>query len=139
MKKILPGYILTGNTIWTTAAGRVKTGNPMPSEALSGVQTAFCFPTVYKLSLFLDRNNDLIYLKRLEDMIMGFWGSVGKAAKAVGEGLIEAGNEHKALKMEYAEKSSEELHEIVKSDGFFKNSTREKGAAYAVLKERGEV
>ena len=72
-------------------------------------------------------------------MIMGFWGSVGKAAKAVGEGLIEACNEHKALKMEYAEKSSEELHEIVKSDGFFKKSTREKGAAYAVLKERGEV
>ncbi|EMS5215061.1 hypothetical protein QAD28_000979 [Neisseria gonorrhoeae] len=51
---------------------------------------------------------------------MGFWGSVGKAAKAVGEGLIEAGNQHKALKMEYAEKSSEELHEIVKSDGFLK-------------------
>lgn len=56
-------------------------------------------------------------------MIMGFGDSVGKAAKAVGEGLIEAGNEHKALKMEYAEKSSEELHEIVKSDGFFKKST----------------
>lgn len=108
----------------------------MPSEALSGLQTEFCFPTVYKLSLFLDRNNDLIYLKRLEDMIMGFWNGV---AKAVGEGMIEAANEHKALKMEYAEKSSEELHEIVKSDGFFKNSTREKGAAYAVLKERGEV
>lgn len=108
----------------------------MPSEALSGLQTAFCFPTVYKLSLFLDRNNDLIYLKRLEDMIMGFWNGV---AKAVGEGMIEAANEHKVLKMEYAEKSSEELHEIVKSDGFFKNSTREKGAAYAVLKERGEV
>ena len=52
---------------------------------------------------------------------MGFWGSVEKAAKAVGEGLIEAGNEHKALKLEYVEKSSEELHEIVKSDGFFKN------------------
>lgn len=50
---------------------------------------------------------------------MGFWDSVEKAAKAVGEGLIEAGNEHKALKMEYVEKSSEELHEIVKSDGFF--------------------
>nr|WP_304677816.1 hypothetical protein [Neisseria polysaccharea] len=78
-------------------------------------------------------------MKRLENMIMGFWDSAAKAAKAVGEGLIEAGNEHKALKMEYAEKSSEELHEIVKSDGFFKNSTREKGAAYAVLKERGEV
>ncbi|WP_240030754.1 hypothetical protein [Neisseria meningitidis] len=89
----------------------------MPSEALSGLQTAFCFPTVYKLSLFLDRNNDLIYLKRLEDMIMGFWNGV---AKAVGEGMIEAANEHKALKMEYAEKSSEELHEIVKSDGFLK-------------------
>ncbi|WP_240637487.1 hypothetical protein [Neisseria meningitidis] len=89
----------------------------MPSEALSGLQTAFCFPTVYKLSLFLDRNNDLIYLKRLEDMIMGFWNGV---AKAVGEGMIEAGNEHKALKMEYAEKSSEELHEIVKRDGFLK-------------------
>lgn len=89
----------------------------MSSEALSGLQTAFCFPTVYKLSLFLDRNNDLIYLKRLEDMIMGFWNGV---AKAVGEGMIEAGNEHKALKMEYAEKSSEELHEIVKSDGFLK-------------------
>ncbi|HFC7531807.1 TPA: hypothetical protein ACFOTK_002089, partial [Neisseria meningitidis] len=59
----------------------------------------------------------LIYLKRLEDMIMGFWNGV---AKAVGEGMIEAGNEHKALKMEYAEKSSEELHEIVKSDGFLK-------------------
>lgn len=111
----------------------------MPSEALSGLQTAFCFPTVYKLSLFLDRNNDLIYLKRLEDMIMDFWNGVAKAAKAVGEGMIEAGNEHKALKMEYAEKSSEELHEIVKSDGFFKNSTREKSAAYAILKERGEV
>lgn len=51
---------------------------------------------------------------------MGFWNGVAKAAKAVGEGMIEAGNEHKALKMEYAEKSSEELHEIVKSDGFFK-------------------
>lgn len=48
---------------------------------------------------------------------MGFWNGV---AKAVGEGMIEAGNEHKALKMEYAEKSSEELHEIVKSDGFLK-------------------
>lgn len=72
-------------------------------------------------------------------MIMGFWDSAAKAAKAVGEGMIEAGKEYKALKMEYAEKSSEELHEIVKSDGFFKKSTREKGAAYAVLKERGEV
>ena len=67
---------------------------------------------------------------------MGFWDRV---AKAVGKGMIEAANEHKALKMEYSEKSSEELHAIVKSDGFFKNSTREKGAAYAVLKERGEV
>lgn len=52
-------------------------------------------------------------------MIMGFWDSAAKAAKAVGEGMIEAGKEYKALKMEYAEKSSEELHEIVKSDGFF--------------------
>ena|GEM_PF-1765657 len=52
---------------------------------------------------------------------MGFWNGVAKAAKAVGEGMIEAGNQHKALKMEYAEKSSEELHEIVKSDGFLKN------------------
>ncbi|WP_223170002.1 MULTISPECIES: hypothetical protein [Neisseria] len=50
---------------------------------------------------------------------MGFWDSAAKAAKAVGEGMIEAGKEYKALKMEYAEKSSEELHEIVKSDGFF--------------------
>lgn len=58
-------------------------------------------------------------------MIMGFWNGVAKAAKTVGEGMIEAANEHKALKMEYAEKSSEELHEIVKSDGFFKKSTRE--------------
>ncbi|EMS2329204.1 hypothetical protein HNH68_000698 [Neisseria gonorrhoeae] len=46
----------------------------MPSEALSGVQTAFCFPTVYKLSLFLDRNNDLILFETIGGHDYGFLG-----------------------------------------------------------------
>ncbi|WP_308073754.1 hypothetical protein [Neisseria polysaccharea] len=88
--------------------------------------------------MFLDRNNDLIYLKRLEDMIMGFWGSAANLAKEAGEGVKRFNERSRKLQNEYQQKSSEKLRRVVKSEGFFGNSAQEKAIARKVLKERGE-
>lgn len=70
---------------------------------------------------------------------MGFWDSVGSVAKSVANAASEYNAEMQALKMRMQDKSSSELRSIVKSEGFFSSSEKERKMAYLVLKERGEV
>ena len=75
---------------------------------------------------------------------MGFWDTaskVGKFALDAGTTIAQAAGEKaekiRATTNEYSNKGDNELIEIVRSEGFFGNSTEEKAIARAILRKRG--
>lgn len=70
---------------------------------------------------------------------MGFWSEAGKFAKGAAESIEKKSNELHALQYRLEEKSSEELKEIIKSEGFFGSSREEKSIAMKILRSRGDA
>ena len=72
---------------------------------------------------------------------MSFWDKAFKVAKDVGTSVVssieESANEARELKKKYEEMEDEELIRVVHSEGFFGKSSKEKGAAFGVLRRRG--
>lgn len=72
---------------------------------------------------------------------MGFWDKAFEVTKNVGTvvaGQIEkTANELRELKLKYEGMEDEELLRTVHSEGWFSKSTREKGVAFGILKQRG--
>lgn len=68
---------------------------------------------------------------------MGFWDVAKNVGTVVVNGIEEKANEIRELKEKYSMMDDNELIRIVKSDGFFSNSSTEKSVAFNVLKERG--
>lgn len=73
--------------------------------------------------------------------IMGFWGKAFDVAKNVGTAVVgeieSSANEIREIKQKYEEMSDDELLKVVKSDGFFGKTKKEKGVAFGILKKRG--
>lgn len=67
---------------------------------------------------------------------MGFFKELAKGAM---NSLNEYNAEMKALKLRMEAKSTEELMKIVKSEGFFGSSEKDKKMAYLVLRQRGAI
>ncbi|EAI3906151.1 transposase [Campylobacter lari] len=70
---------------------------------------------------------------------MGFWDSVGKVAKDAAANLDAKSKELQATKIRLENKSSNELKNIINSEGFFSAGRTEKAMAVKILKERGEI
>ncbi|MCF1184557.1 transposase [Marichromatium gracile] len=72
---------------------------------------------------------------------MSFWDKAFQVAKDVGtsaaNSLNEKANEIRQIKEKYESMSDEDLIRIANSDGFFGNSSTEKGVAFSTLKRRG--
>ncbi len=72
---------------------------------------------------------------------MGFWGKAFDVAKNVGTAVVSeiesSANEVREIKQKYEDMTDQELLRIVKSDGFFGKSKKEKGVAFGILKKRG--
>lgn len=72
---------------------------------------------------------------------MGFWNKALEITKNVGVAVaseIEStANELREIKQNYEGMDDDELLRIIKSDGFFGKSKKEKGVAYGILKKRG--
>ncbi|UOO90235.1 transposase [Vitreoscilla massiliensis] len=69
---------------------------------------------------------------------MGFWDTAGKVAQGALNAIEEKGAEIQSIKMRYEDKSSGELRDIVKGNGFFSASNLEKQVALKILRERGD-
>ncbi|MDP8078996.1 hypothetical protein [Phocoenobacter skyensis] len=70
---------------------------------------------------------------------MGFFDSASSVLKSVANSAAEYNAEMQVLKEKMQSKSSSELREIIKDEGFFGSTRKEKTMAYSVLKERGEI
>lgn len=72
---------------------------------------------------------------------MGFWDKALEITKNVGTAVaseIEStANELREIKQKYEKMDDNELLIVIKSDGFFGKSKKEKGVAYGILKKRG--
>jgi hypothetical protein len=72
---------------------------------------------------------------------MGFWGKAFEVTKNVGTTIANEieknANEIREIKQKYEEASDRELLEIVRSEGFFGKSQKEKAVAFTTLKSRG--
>lgn len=72
---------------------------------------------------------------------MSFWKKAFDVAKDVGTAVVseveKQANEAREIKQKYEKMSDDELFEVVKSDGFFSKSQKEKGTAFGLLKRRG--
>jgi hypothetical protein len=72
---------------------------------------------------------------------MGFWDKAFEAAKNAGTVVVaeieKSANEIREIKEKYEQMSDRELLRVVRSDGFFGSSQKEKGIAYGMLKKRG--
>ena len=72
---------------------------------------------------------------------MGFWDKALDVAKNIGTTVVNqiesSANEIREIKQKYEAMSDEELFKVIKSDGFFGNSKKEKGIAFGILKKRG--
>lgn len=72
---------------------------------------------------------------------MGFWGKAFDVVKNIGTTVaneIESNaNKIREIKQKYEVMTDEELLRVIKSDGFFGKSKKEKGVAFGILKKRG--
>lgn len=72
---------------------------------------------------------------------MSFWDKAFNVAKNIGTAVVNEiesnANEIREIKQKYEAMSDEELFRVIKSDGFFAKSKREKGVAFSILKKRG--
>ena len=70
---------------------------------------------------------------------MGCWDTAGKLVKGAAQAAEEKGLELQAIKMRLESKSSSELKDIVKGEGFFSASRTEKSIAMKILRDRGDA
>lgn len=68
---------------------------------------------------------------------MGFWDVAKDIGTSVANSVAEKANAIRQLRENYEAMGDDELIRIANSDGFFGNSTTEKGVAFAILKSRG--
>lgn len=68
---------------------------------------------------------------------MSFWDVAKSVGTSVANSINEKANEIRKTRDEYEAMSDRELISIANSDGFFGNSSTEKGVAFSILKSRG--
>lgn len=72
---------------------------------------------------------------------MGFWNKAFEVTKNIGTAVASeiesSANEFREIKQKYEKMEDDELLRVIKSDGFFGKSKKEKGVAYGILKRRG--
>ncbi|ELC9557970.1 TPA: hypothetical protein I7158_21585 [Vibrio vulnificus] len=72
---------------------------------------------------------------------MSFWKKALNVAKDVGTAVVseveKQANEAREIKQKLEKMSDDELFKVVKDDGFFGSSQKEKGTAFSLLKHRG--
>jgi hypothetical protein len=72
---------------------------------------------------------------------MGFWDKAFEITKNIGTAVVSeiesTANELREIKQKYEVMEDDELLRLIKSDGFFGKSKKEKGVAYGILKKRG--
>ena len=59
------------------------------------------------------------------------------AATVVANAVAESANEIQETKKKYEKMPDDEIIDIIKREGFFSSSPKEKGVAFSVLKRRG--